>query len=107
MMKKTLSEQFAKLLEHKPASDYIHSRLQAVEQSVSGALSMMTRMFDLFRKENRAQHERLKELEAAVETLTAELQAVSAANGKTQTDIVSINERVENMAEWAKTQGKR
>jgi len=106
-MKKTLSEQFARLQENKQVLDWWHGQLRELRQSVDGALSMMSRCFDLFQREHHAQHERLKELEAAVETLTAELQAVSAANGKAQTDIVGINERVENMAEWAKTQGKR
>jgi len=102
-MKKTLSEQFARLQENKQVLDWWQQQLNSVRDGYNGATHVMNRMFN----ELRAQHERLKELEAAVETLTAELQAVSAANGKAQTDIVGINERVENMAEWAKTQGKR
>lgn len=101
-MKKTLSEQFEHLQENKQVLTWWQETVRRLEQAINGALQMMSRMFDLFRKEQENHHERLKALESQVVELATRLEELSAASGQMQVDLVAVNERQDRMADWAK-----
>lgn len=99
-----LSEQFKSLQENKQVLDWWQKQLTEVTYGYEGVSHTVNKLVADLVKHRQELLKEIRELKDTCEKLATERDESNATVGQLQADLVTLSERMDRMAEWAKKQ---